>query len=255
MSASSTATRCGGAAGRLRGLQPRSRGGRPQPRTRRPDHLLRPARGSRRRPGAGLRRPRDGHRRGALSARLRCRAAPPGCATPPSTRCARCRCARCSTGSTSCGGAGATGAWPSAAAASASRTRTMPPSPRRFSGPMAERVCVGAVAGAFGVRGEVRLKSFTAEPEAIADYAPAVHRGRAASFDLTLLRPVKGGFAARLSGVTTQGGGRRAARHPPLRPARPAARPARRRVLPRRPDRARGARHRRRAAGPRCRRC
>lgn len=34
------------------------------------------------------------------------------------------------------------------------------------------RICVGAFAGAFGVKGEVRLKSFTAEPEAIADYGP-----------------------------------------------------------------------------------
>ena len=33
-------------------------------------------------------------------------------------------------------------------------------------------ICVGAIAGAFGVRGEVRLKSFCAEPTAIAGYAP-----------------------------------------------------------------------------------
>jgi 16S rRNA processing protein RimM len=37
---------------------------------------------------------------------------------------------------------------------------------------MAERVCVGAIAGAFGVRGEVRLKSFCAVPEDIAAYGP-----------------------------------------------------------------------------------
>ena len=28
-----------------------------------------------------------------------------------------------------------------------------------------KRICVGAIAGAFGVKGEVRLKSFTADPE------------------------------------------------------------------------------------------
>ena len=68
---------------------------------------------------------------------------------------------------------------------------------------MADRVCVGAVAGAFGVRGEVRLKSFTAEPEAIADYSPlTAEDGR--SFDLRITRPIKGGFAARLSGVATK---------------------------------------------------
>ena len=37
---------------------------------------------------------------------------------------------------------------------------------------MSDRVCVGAIAGAFGVRGDVRLKSFCSDPETIADYAP-----------------------------------------------------------------------------------
>ncbi|NDH72721.1 MAG: ribosome maturation factor RimM, partial [Rhodobacteraceae bacterium] len=35
-------------------------------------------------------------------------------------------------------------------------------------------LCVGSIAGAFGVRGEVRLKSFTSDPYAIADLAPLV---------------------------------------------------------------------------------
>lgn len=65
-----------------------------------------------------------------------------------------------------------------------------------------ERVCVGALAGAFGVHGEVRLKSFCATPEAIADYAPlTLESGR--NLDLVLTRPIKSGFAARLSIVTT----------------------------------------------------
>ena len=37
---------------------------------------------------------------------------------------------------------------------------------------MGELICVGAVVGAFGIKGEVRLKSFTSIPETIADYAP-----------------------------------------------------------------------------------
>ena len=37
---------------------------------------------------------------------------------------------------------------------------------------MSEKVCVGAIAGSFGVRGEVRLKSFCAIPEEIEDYSP-----------------------------------------------------------------------------------
>lgn len=69
---------------------------------------------------------------------------------------------------------------------------------------MAERVCVGAITGAFGVRGEVRLKSFTAEPEAVGSYGPLSTEDGTRSFTLRITRPVKGGFAARLSGVTTK---------------------------------------------------
>jgi len=39
------------------------------------------------------------------------------------------------------------------------------------------RVLLGAIAGAHGVRGEVRVKSFTAEPKAIADYGPLQDKG------------------------------------------------------------------------------
>lgn len=68
---------------------------------------------------------------------------------------------------------------------------------------MDDKVCVGAVAGAFGVHGEVRLKSFTADPVAIADYAPLTTED-GQSFDLTISRDIKNGFAARLSGVATK---------------------------------------------------
>jgi len=64
-------------------------------------------------------------------------------------------------------------------------------------------VCLGAIAGAWGVQGAVRLKSFCAEPAAIAGYGPLVSEdGR--SFRLTLLKPLAGAFAARLEGVGTR---------------------------------------------------
>lgn len=69
---------------------------------------------------------------------------------------------------------------------------------------MTELICVGAIAGSFGVRGEVRLKSFTAEPEAIASYGPLCSEDGARRFDVTLTRPIKNGFAATLSGVATK---------------------------------------------------
>ena len=68
---------------------------------------------------------------------------------------------------------------------------------------LANMVCVGAIAGAFGIRGEARLKSFCAHPASIGDYAPLLAEdGR--SFDLRITREVKGGFAARLSGIETR---------------------------------------------------
>ena len=47
---------------------------------------------------------------------------------------------------------------------------------------MSDRVCVGAIAGAFGVRGEVRLKSFTSEPNDIVTYSPLWTEDGARSF-------------------------------------------------------------------------
>jgi 16S rRNA processing protein RimM len=67
-----------------------------------------------------------------------------------------------------------------------------------------DRVCVGAIAGSFGVRGEVRIKSFCATPEDVGTYGALTSEDGAHSYDIRLTRPVKAGFAARLSGVTTK---------------------------------------------------
>jgi len=69
---------------------------------------------------------------------------------------------------------------------------------------LSDLICVGAIAGAFGVQGEVRIKSFTADPEAIADYAPLTCEDGSRSFDLQLTRAIAQGFAARLSGVRSK---------------------------------------------------
>ncbi len=69
---------------------------------------------------------------------------------------------------------------------------------------MNDLVCVGAIAGAYGVRGEVRLKSFTADAEAIVDYAPLTSEDGTHSFSITLTHVIKNGLAARLSGVSTK---------------------------------------------------
>lgn len=65
-------------------------------------------------------------------------------------------------------------------------------------------ICVGAVAGAFGVSGEARIRSFCAEGPAIASYGPLTTEDGVREFVLRITRPVKEGYAARLSGVATR---------------------------------------------------
>lgn len=65
-------------------------------------------------------------------------------------------------------------------------------------------ICVGAISGAFGVQGEARIKSFCADPAAIAGYAPLSSEDGKRSFALEITRSIPGGFAAWLSGVATR---------------------------------------------------
>jgi 16S rRNA processing protein RimM len=67
-----------------------------------------------------------------------------------------------------------------------------------------ERVLVGAISGAFGVKGEVRLKSFCAEPADIALYSPLWSENGDRQFALTITRTIPNGFSARISGVQTK---------------------------------------------------
>ncbi|KAA9010599.1 ribosome maturation factor RimM [Histidinibacterium aquaticum] len=69
---------------------------------------------------------------------------------------------------------------------------------------MTDRVIVGALAGAFGVRGEVRLKSFCADPAAIVDYAPLYSADGKRFAELVLTGEAKGSLVARVDGVTTK---------------------------------------------------
>ena len=74
----------------------------------------------------------------------------------------------------------------------------------------AARVCLGQIGAAHGVRGEVRLRSFTAEPEAIAGYGPLeTEDGR--MLEIESLRPAKDHFVARLSGVADRNAAERLA--------------------------------------------
>jgi 16S rRNA processing protein RimM len=71
-----------------------------------------------------------------------------------------------------------------------------------------ERICLGQIGAAHGVRGEVRLRSFTAEPEAITRYGPLeTDEGRV--IEIEALRPAKDCFVARLAGVHDRGAAER----------------------------------------------
>jgi 16S rRNA processing protein RimM len=67
-----------------------------------------------------------------------------------------------------------------------------------------DRICIGAISGAFGVAGEVRLKSFCSAPSDIATYGPLTTEDGSRQFRITLTKPVTGGFGARIAGVTTR---------------------------------------------------
>lgn len=57
------------------------------------------------------------------------------------------------------------------------------------------------IGGAHGLRGEVKLKSFTADPMAVSDYGPLTTADGSASFEIESLRPGKGHLIARFRGI------------------------------------------------------
>lgn len=67
-----------------------------------------------------------------------------------------------------------------------------------------ELVCVGAISGAYGVKGEVRIKSFCATPEDIEAYSPLTDETGKRSFSLAIVHSVKNGFVVRIAEVATK---------------------------------------------------
>ncbi|SDE31745.1 ribosome maturation factor RimM [Limimaricola pyoseonensis] len=69
---------------------------------------------------------------------------------------------------------------------------------------MGDSIIVGRLAGAFGVRGEVRLKSFCAEPEAIADYVPLTTAEGREFRQVVITGQTSGALTARIDGITSK---------------------------------------------------
>ena len=63
------------------------------------------------------------------------------------------------------------------------------------------RVCVGQILGAHGVRGLVKLASFTGDPEAVAHYGPLTDERGERRFTVALSGAQKGHYLARIDEV------------------------------------------------------
>ncbi len=69
---------------------------------------------------------------------------------------------------------------------------------------MSSKVCVGQFAGSHGVRGLVKLKSFTGDPAAVAAYGPLTDEGGKRVFRVSLNGTVKDLWLARVEGIATR---------------------------------------------------
>ena len=63
------------------------------------------------------------------------------------------------------------------------------------------RVCLGAIAGAHGVRGLVKIKSFTQDPASLTAYGPLADESGRRRFEIAVTGQAKGLLVARIAGV------------------------------------------------------
>jgi len=68
------------------------------------------------------------------------------------------------------------------------------------------RVCLGIITGARGIRGEVRIRTFTERPEDIAKYGPLTDETGVLKFKLSEPKPVKDSVAAHIEGIADRSG-------------------------------------------------
>ena len=62
-------------------------------------------------------------------------------------------------------------------------------------------ICVGAIGSARGLKGDVRVKSFTADPNAIGAYGPLTDETGTKTFEVKVIGQQKGMVLARIKGV------------------------------------------------------
>ncbi len=101
-------------------------------------------------------------------------------------------------------GEGGSPGWASRVRAPATRGLIAPspqPSPPVGKREPSRRICVGVITGAHGVRGAVRIKSFTAEPGDVARYGALDDESGERRFKLRLIGSAKGVVIAKLAGI------------------------------------------------------
>jgi 16S rRNA processing protein RimM len=69
---------------------------------------------------------------------------------------------------------------------------------------MAAKICIARVGAAHGVRGAVKLWTFTEDPLAVQVYGPLVTKDGARSFEVASAREAKGHLVATLKGIATR---------------------------------------------------
>ena len=73
---------------------------------------------------------------------------------------------------------------------------------------MARLILMGRIAAAHGLKGLVKLQSFTGEPGAIGRYGPLLDATGQRRFEVTVQNLVKGGVVARIAGIADRTAGR-----------------------------------------------
>jgi 16S rRNA processing protein RimM len=69
---------------------------------------------------------------------------------------------------------------------------------------MPEQICIARIGAAHGVRGAVKLWTFTEDPLAVKAYGPLVTKDGARQFEVTHARAAKGHLVATLKGIATR---------------------------------------------------
>jgi len=69
---------------------------------------------------------------------------------------------------------------------------------------MAGHICIARIGAAHGVRGAVKLWTFTEDPFAVQQYGPLLTKDGARSFEVATAREAKGHLVATLKGIATR---------------------------------------------------